>query len=209
MSNLLDLLQGQLNDDNFLDHLSQQIGGADRQQTAMAAQGVMSTLVSALSRNAATPEGAQGLANALDRDHDGSILDNLMGFLGGNEQPQNHRTMNGGGILEHILGNRQNGAIDMISQMSGLDQGKTGNLMSMLAPVVMGMLGRQKREQGLDIGGLAGMLANTVSGQRQQGNPLMNMVSGFLDKDGDGSALDDIAGMVGKNLLGKLFGGRR
>jgi hypothetical protein len=34
------------------------------------------------------------------------------------------------------------------------------------------------------------------------------MANRFLDKDGDGSALDDVAGMVGKNLLGKLFGGR-
>ena len=207
MANLLDLLHGQL-DDNMLDKLSKQIGGADPQQTATAAQGILSTLVGALAKNASTPEGASSLANALDRDHDGGILDNLMGMLGGGgqAQPEQARALNGPGILKHLLGNNQGGAIDMISNMSGLDQGKTGNLMSMLAPVVMGMLGKEKRQQGLDIGGLTGLLTNTVSSQKQAGNPLMDMATRFLDKDGDGSALDDVAGMVGKGLFSRLFG---
>ncbi len=168
----------------------------------------MSTLVSALAKNAASPEGVSGLANALDRDHDGSILDNLTGLLGGKEKPrpEQERALNGTGIVKHLLGDRQNGAVDMISKMSGLDSGKTGNLMSMLAPVVMGMLGKQKREQGLDLGGLSGLLSGTVTQQKSSGNPLMDMATSFLDKDGDGSALDDVAGMVGKGLLGKLFG---
>ncbi len=201
----MDLLQGQL-DDNLVGQLSNQLGGADPQQTATAAQGIMSTLVGALARNASTPEGAQNLNNALEQDHDGSILDNLSGFLGGNVQPQNASTGNSGGILKHLLGGKQNGAVDMISQMSGLGQGQTGNLMGLLAPVVMGMLGKQKREQGLDTGGLAGLLSNTVKPNHESGNPLMDMATRFLDKDGDGSALDDVMGMVGKNLLGGLFG---
>lgn len=208
MANLLELLQGQL-DEGLIDQLSSQIG-ADRQQTVTATQGIMSTLISGLARNASTPEGASSLANALDQDHDGSVIDDLMGMLSGGmqAQPQQARALNGTGILNHILGDRQGGAIDMISKVSGLDSSKTGNLMTMLAPVVMGMLGRQKRQQGLDIGGLAGLLNGSVTQQRQSGNPLMDMATRFLDKDGDGSALDDIAGMVGKNLLGKLFGGK-
>lgn len=207
MSNLLDLLQGQL-DDNLIGQLSHQLGGVDQQQTATAAQGVISTLVTALAKNASTQEGAANLSNALDRDHDGSILDNLTGLLSGNMQPQNNKAINGAGIIKHVLGDRQNGAIDMISQMSGLDSSKTGNLMTMLAPVVMGMLGKQKQQQGLDIGGLANLLSGTVHQQRSTGNPLMDMANRFLDKDGDGSAIDDIAGMVGKSLFGKLFGGK-
>ncbi|MFQ5447369.1 MAG: DUF937 domain-containing protein [Saprospiraceae bacterium] len=207
MANLLDLLQNQL-DDDLVDNLSQKLGGVDKKQTATAAQGVMSTLVSALAKNAASPEGVSGLANALDRDHDGSILDNLTDLLGGKAQPrpEQARALNGNGIVKHMLGDRQNGAIDMISKVSGLDSGKTGNLMSMLAPVVMGILGKQKRGQGLDTGGLAGLLSGTVSEQKKSGNPLMDMATNFLDKDGGGSALDDVAGMLGKGLFSKFFG---
>ncbi len=208
MTNLLDLLQGQLND-GLIEQLSAKID-ADPKQTATAAQGIMSTLVSGLAKNASTPEGASSLASALDRDHDGSILNNLMGMFSGNmqAQPEQSRALNGVGILNHILGDRQGGVIDMISKMSGLDSSKTGNLMAMLAPVVMGMLGRQKQQQGLDISSLAGLLSGTVTQQRKSGNPLMDLANRFLDKDGDGSAVDDIAGMVGKGLLGKLFGGK-
>ncbi|MBK9015603.1 MAG: DUF937 domain-containing protein [Saprospiraceae bacterium] len=210
MGNLFDLLQGHL-DENVVDQLSNQIGGADRQQTATAAQSIVSTLLSGLAKNASTPEGAASLNNALERDHDGSLLENLMGMLGGGGQqpaPEQSRALNGAGILDHILGDRQSGAIDMISRMSGLDSSKTGNLMTMLAPMVMSMLGQQKRQQGLDVDGIAGLLTNTVGQQKQAGNPLMDMATRFLDKDGDGSMMDDVAGMMGKGLLSKLFGGK-
>ncbi len=184
MANLLDLLNSQM-DDNFLDNLSSRIGGADRQQTATAASGILSTLVGALAKNASTPDGAANLANALERDHDGSVLDNLFGMLGGEAQPQNPRALNGAGILSHLLGERQGGAVDMISKMSGLDSSQTGNLMTMLAPMVMGMLGKQKQQQGLDIPGLTGMLTHTVASEKQSDNPLMNMATRFLDKDGE------------------------
>lgn len=207
MANLFDLLNGHM-DDNLIDHLSNQLGGADRQQTATAAQGIMSTLLSGLAKNASSPEGAANLSNALDRDHDGGILSNLMGMLGGQAAPEQSSTLNGAGILNHILGDRQGGAVDMISKMSGLDSSKTSNLMSMLAPMVMGMLGQQKRQSGLDVGGLMGLLSNNAQQQQESSNPLLNLANRFLDQDGDGSAMDDIAGMVGKKLLGNLFGGK-
>jgi hypothetical protein len=205
MANFLELLQGQL-DERLVDTLSQQIGGADRQQTANAAQGIMSSLVTALAKNASSPQGAESLNNALERDHDGSLLNSLSDMFSGGQIPQTQsRAANGAGIIGHLLGNNQGGVVEMVSKMSGLDTNKTGNLMTMLAPMVMGMLGQQKRQQGLDIGGIANMLSGTVNAQRQQGNPIMDMATRFLDQDGDGSAIDDIAGMVGKGLLSRLF----
>lgn len=199
---ILDLLQGQLSD-GLVDQLSKSIG-ADKQQTGAAASGILSTLMGAIAKNAATPDGASALNNALERDHDGSILDNLSGFLGGGAQASNARMTNGAGILKHVLGGKQSGAIDMISKMSGLGGDKTGNLMSMLAPMVMGMMGRQKKEQGLDTSGLAGMLASALGGAQEK-RPEMGLIGKFLDQDGDGSIMDDVAGM-GMNLLGNLFG---
>jgi len=200
--NIMDMLQSQLSG-GLVDQLSQQIGGADREQTATAASGIVTTLVSALARNAASQDGAASLSNALDRDHDGGILENLMGMLSGNVQPQNERAANGAGILNHILGDRQGGVSSMVSQMSGLNNNQTSQLMTMLAPIVMGMLGKTKRENGLDEGGLASLLNGTVS-QQQNSNPTMALVTRFLDSDGDGSIMDDVANM-GMKFLGGLF----
>ncbi|MCB9273789.1 MAG: DUF937 domain-containing protein [Lewinellaceae bacterium] len=198
-ANLMDLLQGSLSED-MIGQLSQQLGGANKQQTAAAASGIVSTLMGALAKNASTQQGAQALNNALERDHDGSVLDNIMDVFSGNTQNVNDRALNGSGILNHILGDRQGGAIDMISKLSGLDSGKTGNLMSMLAPVVLGALGKAKQQQGLDVSGIASLLSGTVSAQKQQ-NPTMNLVTSFLDQDGDGSIVDDVASM-GMKILG-------
>jgi len=211
-ANLINVLEGQLSE-GLLEQLTNQLGGADKEQTAAAATGILNTLIGGLAKNAATPDGAKSLNNALEQDHDGSVLDNLMDIFSGNEvtvpKQDMQRAMNGSGIVKHILGDRAGGAVDLISKMSGLDSNKTGNLMTMLAPILMGTLGRQKQQQGLDIGGLVSMLQGTVQQQQTQStNPTMNLVMRFLDQDGDGSIMDEVAGF-GMKFLGNLFSGKR
>jgi hypothetical protein len=200
---LQDLLQGQIPED-LLTQLSEQLGGADRDQTSSAVSGIAGLLTGALAKNASSEQGAQALAGALDRDHDGSILDDIVGMLGGQAQGTDSKALNGAGILEHILGNRKGGAAEMISKMSGLDAEKAGSLMQTLAPLVMGVLGKTKREQGLDAGGLMEMLGQAANSKQAQQNPAVGFITKMLDKDGDGSAMDDIARM-GMHMLGSLF----
>lgn len=211
MANLMDILQSQLTDD-VIGQLSQQLGGVAPEKTKAATSGILTTLMGALAKNASNTNGATALNNALEQDHDGSLLDDLMGAIQGNPQvAQRHtRAMNGTGILKHVLGERQSGAVDMISKMSGLDQSKTGSLMSILAPIVMGTLGKQKKQGGLDIAGIISMLSGSMAQTKAQNsdNPLMGMIGKFLDSDGDGSIIDDIGSIVGKGLLKNLFGGR-
>lgn len=199
---LMDLLQGQLSG-GMIDQLASNLGGADKQQTEAAANGIISTLMGALSKNASSPEGAGLLSAALDRDHDGSILDDVLGMVTGSSQASNPKMVNGAGILKHVLGGKQNNAIEMISKMSGLAGGQTGNLMAMLAPMVMGALGKTKKQQGLDPSGLTGLLSQTVQSASNSRSE-MSLISKFLDQDGDGSVMDDLTGM-GMNLLGRFL----
>ena len=194
MANLIDLLQGQLSD-GLLDQLSNQLGGVDKEKTQDAASGIISAMVSALAKNASSADGASALANALERDHDGSILDDIMGYAGGpaaRPEYTQERQTNGAGILKHVLGEKQGNMIEMISKMSGLANGQTGNLMTMLAPIVMGMLGKQKKQQNLDQGGLAEILSKSVQSQSNKRQE-MGFIGKLLDQDGDGSVMDDLA----------------
>lgn len=203
MANLIDLLQSQLSD-GLIDQLSKQIG-APQQQTRSAADSILSSLIGGLAKNTAQPGGADALANALDNDHDGSLLDNLNDLIGGGQSANiNPRAANGAGILKHILGGKQGNVMDMVSQISGLDQNKSGNLMSILAPIVMGMLGKQKQQSGLDSGGLANILAGALGQQRQRGGMATSLIKGILDRDGDGSAVDDVA-KIGMSIFSKFF----
>jgi len=68
----------------------------------------------------------------------------------------------------------------------------------MLAPLVMGNLGKTQRQTGLDAEGLASMR----SGQRKQANAGLGGLAGLLDMDGD--ITDDVM-KLGPKLLGGLF----
>lgn len=197
---LIDQVQQQL-DPNTLAQLSRQLG-VDEQTTRQAVPAAVTTLVGALGRNAAQPQGAQQIAGALDRDHDGSILDDLGGFLG-----QGGAGSIGGAILGHVLGGRQRQVESGLSQSTGLDAAKIGQLLALLAPIVMAVLGRQKRQQGIDAGGLGDILRGEHQNAQRHAEQagLGGLLGSLLDRDGDGSVLDDIAGMAG----GFLGGGKR
>jgi hypothetical protein len=78
-------------------------------------------LMTAMKRNAATPQGAEGLLSALGSKHDGSILDNLSGLFEGGV---NSGVLDDGGkILGHVLGGKQKNVEMALSQKSGVDAG--------------------------------------------------------------------------------------
>jgi hypothetical protein len=190
MFSLEDLL-GKKQGNQTVEQISQSLG-ANPTETNNAIQMALPMILGALAKNAQQQQGAEQLSNALQRDHDGGILDNLGGFLGNNQQAN----ADGLGILGHIFGNRQGAVAQQVSQNSGLDIGQVAQLMITLAPIVMGFLGKKKAEQNLDAGGLQNMLGEQQQQMQSSGNPMMDMISGYMDKDGDGSSMDDLASMA-------------
>lgn len=199
--NVIELLQGQL-DDNLIQQLSQHIGAQSTEQTEAAASGIISTLVAGLNKNASTPEGANALVSAIDRDHDGSILEDVAGFLLGGKQASNANALNGAGILGHILGGKQSNVSDMIGKATGMDSGQITKLMISLAPMVLAALGKARSKEGLGVENIGSVLSGSVNSpvnQRQE----MGVLQRFLDADGDGSVMDDIADMGMKFFLNR------
>jgi len=205
MTELFDLLKGNMTE-AVIDQLGSQIGLNDRKKTTDAASGAFSILLDAMQRNATDEKGVSSLNNALEQDHDGSIFDDLMGYVSG-ESKQPQRTTNGAGILKHVLGGKQSGVIDMLGKMTGLDKSAAGNLLIKMAPLVMGALGKQKKTQQLDNGGLLDMLTKTVEPQRKD-RQFGGLLNSILDQDGDGDVKDDLLN-IGFKALGGLFKRRR
>lgn len=178
--------------------------GADPRSTQQAIGAALPAILAALNRNTNTTQGAQALNRALERDHDGSLLDNLGGFLGGQVTG---KQVDGAGILGHLLGNRQPELEQGVAKASGLDMSQVARLLPILAPIVMAALGRQKRQAGLDEAGLSGLLGKEATvARREAPSGLLGALTGFLDQDGDGSIQDDLMAQAGKAALGKLFG---
>ena len=178
--------------------------GADERTTQQAVGAALPAILAALNRNTNSTQGAQALNHALERDHDGSLLDNLGGFLGGQMAG---KQADGAGILGHLLGARRPQLEEGVAKASGLDMSQVARLLPILAPIVMAALGRQKRKAGLDEAGLSGLLGTeSAIARREAPSGLMGALSGFLDQDGDGSIQDDLMSQAGKAALGKLFG---
>ena len=156
-------------------------------------------MLTGLTRNSSSSAGAAGLLGALDRDHDGSVLDDVMGFLGGGGN-----LGAGAGILGHVLGGRQSNVESAISKSSGVDMASVTKILAMVAPLLMGALGKAKREQGLDAAGLTAALGQQEQAARKVSPSAVDMFSRMLDSDGDGDTMDDIVKM-GSGLLGGLF----
>ncbi|TYA71526.1 DUF937 domain-containing protein [Seonamhaeicola marinus] len=207
MSGILDLLSSDLGK-TIISGVAGSTGN-DANKTGSVLTMALPVLMKAMQRNAATPEGAEGLMGALNGKHDGSILDNLGGlFNGGVDEDVK---VDGAKILGHVLGAKQNGVEQVIGQKSGLDAGSVGNILKVAAPILMGVLGKQTRQQNVSssngIGDLLGGLLGGSSAQKEQ-----SFLESILDADGDGSVVDDVAGMVlggskSKGGLGGLLGG--
>ena len=58
------------------------------------------------------------------------------------------KATNGPGIVNHVLGDRQQPAAQALAGKSGLDMSSIMSLLPLLAPIVMGMLGKKERSGG-------------------------------------------------------------
>ena len=200
MSSMLEMITQQLGT-NGLRQMSSQLG-SDEASTGKAIAAALPMLLGGLARNAEKGDGAGALASALDRDHDGSVLNDVAGFLGGGGSSA------GAGILRHVFGSRQKNVESGVSKSSGMSAGSAASLLTMLAPLVMGQLGKQKREKNLDAQGLAGLLGSERQAVERQAPKEMSILNQFLDSDSDGDVdVSDIASK-GLGMLGKLMGGR-
>lgn len=209
MSGLLDLLNSPMGK-QLISGVAGQTGQPENKTSDVLSM-AMPLLLGAMKKNVSSPQGAEGLMSALSSKHDGSILDNLGGLFGGGVDDS--VMSDGAGILSHVFGGKQSQVESALSQKSGMDAGSIANILKIAAPIVMGFIGKQTSQNKVsDASGMNNLLGSMLGGQPKQNQSL---ITTLLDADGDGSILDDVAGMVmggGKKkgglggLLGGLFG---
>ena len=249
MSSLFDQLSQHVNAET-IGQIASQIG-ATPAQTKTAVSAAMPMLLGALARNSATPQGAAGILGALERDHDGSLLDNLGGMLGGITgggsgsgalgeiggmlggllgggsagvgSSGGGMIDMGGAILGHVFGGKQGNVAASLGKSTGLQSGQMLQLLALLAPIVMSVLGKKNKQSGgLDQGGLADILGSAFQKSASQApasvthgsgaagaggaGGIGDLLSSVLDANPDGSVMDDLM-KQGGGLLGSLLGG--
>ncbi|MFL9582620.1 DUF937 domain-containing protein [Stenotrophomonas sp. AB1(2024)] len=179
-ASLLSQLQGP-----GVQQVSQQLG-LDQNQATQAVSAALPLLMGALGSNASQPQGAQSLLNALQKDHLGGgggggfdlggILGAVLGGGGGGT------ATNGAGILGHVFGGQTDQAAQVLGNKTGLDSGRAGQLLAILAPIVMSFLAQRFAQQGNanDLGQALGAEAPPAAA-----GGIGSLLNAF-DQDGDG-----------------------
>ncbi|WP_313213999.1 DUF937 domain-containing protein [Soonwooa sp.] len=216
---LLDLLTG--NSSNQVAEQAENKFGISKNQIIALLAVAAPLVISYLRNKSQDAKEAEALNNALDKDHDGSILNDPSQAL--------NRQAEGNSILDHIFGGNKVAVENQLSQNTGISMDKIAPVLAMLAPVIMGYIGQQKQQNNVNAGGLGDLLGGILGGaqnqaQSQQSHPLNDILGSVLgggQSQSSSNPLNDILGSLlgGGNqqqsqkgglggLLGSLLGGK-
>lgn len=190
-----------------LQKMAQQLGLGSA-ETEQAVGTALPMLLGALGNNAAQPQGALALFSALQRDYvgqpGGGLGDMLGGMLGGLLGAGQAPAADGAAILGHIFAGQQPQAETGLAQATGLGA-KAGQLLQMLAPIVLAFLAQRVQAGSLDAGGLGQALGAEKAQLQQQGGAVGGLLENLLDQNNDGKL--DMGDLL--KLGAGLLGGRR
>ncbi len=156
------------------------------------------SMISGMMNNASTDAGAESLSAALS-DHSKDSTDDIAAFLKGADLKDGKK------ILGHVFGEDQAATVAGISKASGVSKGKATNILAMVAPLLLSLLGTQQQTQqsGFSLGGLLGGLLG--GGQQSGGSALGGLGAGLLgsllgggqqeEKPKEGGILDSLLGL--------------
>lgn len=204
---LLDALMQQLQGAP-LQQLAQQLGTSSS-QVESAVGPALSLLLDGLGRNAAQPEGASALLQAWQQGHAshgtaasasaapqgalgalgglGDLLGNVLAGAGASPRAGGASGMEAGAaILGQILGGQRQQAESQLGERSGLGA-QAGQLLALLAPIVMQFLAQRAAAGQLDASSLGNALGQEPSRQPQPpGGVAGSLLTGLLDQNRDG-----------------------
>jgi hypothetical protein len=129
----------------------------DRNKVQSAISGTVPALLAAFSDTAMQPDGAQKLADAAGQQ--ARVLESFSSVLAAGEQSS--LVDNGSEMLTSLVsGQNQNAITGAISEFTGLEEGASGSVLGILAPIVMGTIARHQGKARLDANDIANFLAS-------------------------------------------------
>jgi len=208
MASILDLL----NTDKGSEFISKAMDktGESKDNITTTLSLVLPVLLGAMKKNIQDENGARELNSALnDPKHGQKFLDNI------NNKNPSAMASEGGKILQHVLGPNQENLNKTLATTLGIKQSSISEIIKMAAPLLMSVLASQKKEAKVETSGLDNLIESVMG---SSGKFDSSLISTFLDKNKDGSVIDDISGMIfgGNNkskkgkggILGGMLGGK-
>ena len=164
--------------------------GLNQTSTEKAIVAAIPAILATLASYVSKPQGAAKLNDVVAKQEPG-VLSSLASVIG--EPGQKALIDQGAAVLSSLIGGKTSSALtSAVGQYAGIDGGGAKNLLGLLAPVVLGVLGHEKRDSGLDASGLANLLTS------QQSNITRALPSGFSKYLTGTGILDDVSVQAAK-----------
>ena len=172
--------------------------GLDKATIRKAAEGSVPALLAGLSDLVATPAGSNQLSKVLSQQQFGSPAD-LLRNAGAQRFAET-----GSNMLSGLFGNRTMDTMaQAIGRFAGMGDSSGKSLLSVLGPLVLGALGQQQRDAGLDASGLASLL-------RSQKDQIMAAIPpGLADQLGAAGLIDKAGARIGNGMAAASAAGSR
>jgi hypothetical protein len=131
--------------------------GLNRSDAQSGVTAAVPALLAALSGLADKPGGAQSLVNTIKQQS--GVVDNFASMIGGSNQAS--FIERGSSLLTSLLGSPDSASLaSAVGRYAGLGQTRATSLLGMMAPLVMGLIGKQIGTRGIDVGSLTSLLAS-------------------------------------------------
>lgn len=173
---LVDMVKSYLTSD-VVHHASSLVGESES-STFHAMHGAVPGLLGGLLNFSSTREGASSLAGMVREGRYGAVLDNPGSLFGGGSVTSNMTSI-GQSLTGKIFGNKASSVKEALASSSGLKPSSAGTLMSLLAPLTLGVMGKLGGSQGLDAAGISNLLQGQRSDIASATSPEMSRILGL------------------------------
>jgi hypothetical protein len=180
-----------------MDELSNKTGLSTTQVTSAAAI-ALPLIIQAMAKKTEDDKGAESLAKAVSKDHDGSILENLGSYI------QNSDEKEGQSILKHLIGKDRTDIAQTIGNMVGIEKEQSMLILSILAPIVMGLIGKYMSKENVSASELSKSLSAEGENVTNAAPDASSLFKSLIDYNGDGEVTDDVM-KIGSQLLGAFL----
>ena len=157
--NFLDLIKSQLTGGSTLDLISGFLGESPT-TTKSGLGAALPAILGSVVKAGSTTDGASNLMNMIKNGgYDGSALDNIAGLLSGGKATDSFLS-GGSSLITSLLGNNAGTIANLIGGASGMKGGSVSSMLSMAAPLIMGMIGKHTASTGMGASALSSLLVS-------------------------------------------------
>jgi hypothetical protein len=201
MSSLIEKILAELTQDKVIG-IAQNLGESP-EKTNCAVQEALPLLVGALSQKSQNPFAVSMLSSLLDKNNDGSMLDDVLKMItGGSNTSAEQKGGMGETLLQLLLGGDSDSVKQRVAASSGIEPSSVAKLLPLLAPIVLSALSKIKSSENLSLEGLTSLLEKeSVASKSVPSSGNSGLLNQLLDANNDGNVLDDVV-RLGTKILG-------